>query len=315
MKKFLRRAAAFLLLLPAAHVSAIAALSAIPAGNRTLFQRISQNYDLPGGIGYTLSRFREAERLSSPDLLVIGSSHAFMSFDPQIFKTAGLDIFCMGSTSQTPMNSYFLLKKYLKKMRPKQVLFEIYLPVFEQKDGIESYYDILANSPLSKELLEMALATGNIHAMNAFFGEFFARFRRPLDSYSERKKTAPIGYAGGGYVESSAVYVPSAPPPMRRVALLGKQLDYLNKGIWLCKKEKVGILLVAHPLSREFLASRANYSEASAVIRKIAEKEGVRYFDFNPAPEMDSLSDFRDETHLNASGVKKFNGMLLKELR
>src|SRR3989338_434928 len=107
------------------------------------------------GPGYNARRFIDSEKARGVDILFLGTSRASRGFDPRIFKEWGLNTFTIGTSSQTPLNTYYPL------MQPKMLVYDLYPVVFESEDGLESFWDILFSSPLRKELMQMALATGS----------------------------------------------------------------------------------------------------------------------------------------------------------
>ena len=73
----------------------------------------------------TLFMLNEARHIKNPDVLILGSSHVYRGFDVRIFNKAGYKVFNMGSSSQTPLQTYVLLQRYLKTIRPKCVVYEV----------------------------------------------------------------------------------------------------------------------------------------------------------------------------------------------
>ena len=57
----------------------------------------------------------EIDTIKNVDIIFLGSSHAYRAFDPDIFQNHGFSSFNLGSSSQSPLNSYFLMKKYIQK--------------------------------------------------------------------------------------------------------------------------------------------------------------------------------------------------------
>ena len=101
------------------------------------------NYRVAKG-GHLYTRLKDIEHYSHVELLVIGSSHAYRGFDPRIFKKKGVEIFNLGSSAQTPIQTEILIKRYLDKLNPKVVLFEVY-PGSLTSDGVESSLDLVSN--------------------------------------------------------------------------------------------------------------------------------------------------------------------------
>ena len=123
-----------------------------------------------GGYGNNLDRFNEIENYSDIDILFLGSSHAYRGFDPRIFKQHGYSTFNLGSSSQPPYNSYFLLKQYVDILKPKTVLMEVYWGTLAlNKESIEATVDIVSNKERSLLDAEMTLKQHNPIGINTFF--------------------------------------------------------------------------------------------------------------------------------------------------
>lgn len=56
-----------------------------------------------GCYGHLFSRVRDAEKMKNPDILFLGSSHAYRGFDTRIFSKHGITSFNLGSSAQTPI--------------------------------------------------------------------------------------------------------------------------------------------------------------------------------------------------------------------
>ena len=103
-----------------------------PEGIRDFIGRKTNLYPLahvrwwayPGGDSFL--RFRELPAYNNVDVLFMGSSHTFRSFDPRLFSRHKLTSFNMGSRAQTPLNSYYLLRKHIAHLNPRLIIFETY---------------------------------------------------------------------------------------------------------------------------------------------------------------------------------------------
>jgi hypothetical protein len=278
----------------------------------TLLQKLTGNRITPGGWGQTLLRFRELENVRGLDILCVGSSHAYRGFDPRIFRARGYVAFNMGSCAQTPMNTYFLLKRHLPGIKPKLVIFELF-PVVVSGDGLESTLDLLANSPPSREMLEMALAAGNPHAVN-YFLQRLVRFRKHPLSGLIQSDIEDETYIPGGYVETAMVRGRRTGETAHDIRMSRGQLRYFSKILGLVKKSNTRLVVVIQPLPEDYLRSISNYKTAVGELRRIARRHGVEILDFNEVIRLDPMLDYKDENHLNKSGVLKFNKALLDTL-
>ena len=86
-------------------------------------------------------------------------------FDVRIFNSHGYNSFNLGSSAQTPIQSEQLLRKYLSKLKPKLLVFEIN-PSSLTSDGLESTIDIICNSHLDMNTIQMAFETKSLKVIN-----------------------------------------------------------------------------------------------------------------------------------------------------
>ena len=310
----LRTGATFVGLLLITYLVVVFCLSIFYVRRSPLLQLVIGNDSAAGGIGHTLQRLREVESVGSVDILFIGSSHAYRGFDPRLFAETGLTSFNLGSKAQSPLNSYFLLKHYWPRLRPKLVVMEVY-PMAFVVDGLESFYDLTVNSSLSLETLQMALAEKNPHAINAMVSAYVGSFWRPIDGL---KQADVLGqrYISGGYVESTGQSGTSKMPGRGfEIHLSRTQLEYLKVIVAFIRAQGSRIILVIHPLPRRYLSSIQNYWATSELISTVARQLGVPFWDFNQDLRLDDDRDFKDLDHLNAAGVKVFNQALIDRMK
>ena len=79
------------------------------------------NYRL-GAYGHMHSRIREIPEFKNIDILFLGASNAYRGLDTRIFEKNGWKSFNLGSSSQTPLQTFILLDRYLDHLNPKVVV-------------------------------------------------------------------------------------------------------------------------------------------------------------------------------------------------
>ena len=114
------------------------------------------------------SRMQDARQVENIDVLFIGSSVAYRSFDPAVFSEKGISTFNLGSDMQTPRQTYFLLNRYLEQMNPRLVVWAV-TPLTLEVEGLESTLDIIANDFIDKSALKLVSQTPDILGFNTFF--------------------------------------------------------------------------------------------------------------------------------------------------
>ena len=123
---------------------------------------LKKNLTFPiGSYGHMFSRIKEVQTKKNIDLLFVGSSHSYRGFDPRIFKDHNYSCFNLGSSSQSPIQTEILFKRYLDQLNPKLVVFEVYPKTFES-DGVEAGLDLLANDKIDLNVIKMCFQLNNI---------------------------------------------------------------------------------------------------------------------------------------------------------
>lgn len=277
-------------------------------------------YSNAGGVGQLLLRMREIRNVENVDVLFIGSSHAYRGFDPREFKREGITAFNLGSTSQTPFNSYYMLKNHLHSTNPEVVVLDLYWDMLVQ-DGLESTIDIVSNTALENEIFEMVADSKNTLAFNSMLISIIQRLHTPLD-FVEQKTNQEDIYVAGGFTQTllsenimSEEKLDKLGPMV--VEFSNKQLSYLNKIAALCKQRGVKLVFVVVPVTKEYRNKVVNYKEYAATLQHIAAQHGVLFFDYNSRDELElhTRYDFYDQDHLTQQGVKKFNDLLIRDFK
>ena len=305
----------FTLMFLALYAGAIWSLDRIEFGGESMLEAITFDKQKPGfHLGQSLKRYREIKNFQNIDILFAGSSHAYRGFDPRIFKKAGYTSFNLGSTAQTALNSYFLIKRFYDQLNPKLVIYEIYFGALVSEDGLESYYDLLNNTEFSYEIIEMALATRNPHSLNAMMSTYLDRLATPFDKLVQQPFPGEK-YIRGGYCETELTPKNIEFEYYGNVSIPSVQLEYLTRIINYVHKKGAEIIFVTHPLPKELRATVHNYQAIQTQLRSLAEDHDVLFYDFNDFMELETYKYFKDDDHLNATGVTLFNHALLNLLR
>ena len=112
-------------------LASIIYLSGIFVWGKFIPQKLKPNLQyIQGAYGFINTRAKEARISDGVDVLILGSSHAYRGFDVRIFGEAGYKTFNLGSSSQSPIQTYLLLKRYLDLLKPKLVIYEVYPTTF-----------------------------------------------------------------------------------------------------------------------------------------------------------------------------------------
>lgn len=262
----------------------------------------------PSSYGHLKSRIADIPNFQNVDILVIGSSHAYRGFDPRIFEKHGLTLFNLGSSSQTPRQSYFLLKEYIDTIQPSMVIFEVYPRMFAL-EGVEAVTDLISNDNLSFSLVEHAILYGDIITLNTLiyrvFDELVLR-----NTYEEPVKRGNDTYVSGGYVETDTgfhrqVEITESKP----FHFKDEQFKYFEKALSLLKARGISFVFIQTPVT----SALAEVQKTPEVFIEKMKSLGV-YIDYQKNSNYIDSIDFVDANHLSQHGVNIFNKLLIKDV-
>ena len=248
--------------------------------------------------GYTSNRLQDADKIKNIDVVFLGSSHAYRGFDPKKFSFSS---FNLGTTAQTPIQSYILIKKHLKQMKPKLIIYEVYPETFEIS-GLESQLDLLSNSPINTDIISTTFEFNNTKAFNLLILNFLNHklLKKP---FLKQGRNSSERYYSNGYVESEKqTFLPIAINNGKWTPLKN-QLQYFKKCLNFLKQNKTKVLLVFAPITKIEYNSYENIEDFNNLMKQIH-----KYVNFNKTL-VDSLH-FYDSHHLNKAGVNIFNKQL-----
>ncbi len=275
---------------------------------------------------------------SNIDVALMGSSHAYRSFDPAIFDEAlHVNSFNLGSNGQNPTTTYYVLKEVLRNgHRPRLMIMETYwLALSGSKTNYNSASYVFHNMEFSANKLSMFLSAfefpsslkllSKTHEHRRIVMPCIALLIRKAAGWLLRRQfgaeSSSDRYTGRGYVEnpSVATEVELAKNNFvnRSLNLNQYKLYYLEKTIDLAKRQGIQVVLVSTPVSPTAFKDVLDYQEAYSIIKGIADKNGVEYIDYNILnSELGMFSDenFKDDDHLNKSGVKILDEHLIQWL-
>ena len=262
-----------------------------------------------GGYGHTYSRLDEVEDIKNIDILFLGSSHSYRGFDTRIFRKYGYTVFNLGSSSQTPIQTKFLLTKHIKQLNPKIIIFDVFHKTSSNK-GVESAIDILSNSKkLSFFELKMCLEIAEIDVFKTLFFSFIKKsvFGEKFQEETLKKYDK---YLIGGFVEnSSSINYKSNFPKISHNKIRKKQLSAIDDLINISKSNNAKIILVNTPLNKKYNLSYKFNNYLDSLMSSKAE-----YINFNKLNlSLNDTIHFYDKDHLSQRGVELFNKFLIEK--
>jgi hypothetical protein len=285
------------------------------------------------------------------DLIFLGSSHAYRSFDPKIFNSSmGINSFNMGHSSQNPVDSYYVLKEVLKYQKPKVVVFEQYFVIDEGENtdftSATYTYDYIKPSfnkfsclvnefnvkDYPKAILMAVRDKNNWIDRNIIKANILREYKL-IKQFATGKKDSEETpnkslkgevYQGLGYVSNDGIASEKELITENQFKNYNgpnwneKRLVYNNKVLQLCKENNIKVIMVTAPLPPASLKLIKNYDEIHNKYQKIANNNGVEYLDYNYInidKKMFTDKNFKDGDHLNTSGVEILDNDLVTHLK
>jgi hypothetical protein len=253
--------------------------------------------------GLIAHKMEDFEKIKQVDAVVLGSSCAYRGYDPRIFRQSGIEIFNLGTSSQTPLQTNFIVENYVSKLNPKLVIFDI-LPYQFEEDGLESNLDFMVNGI---QISTIDFKSKNMKVYNTYL--YATVFKSFLDK-KETNRDFNGNYVAGGYVENFKIYKPNKNDTLKskphNFLILPQQLTTFEQAINTIKARRIPFILVQSPITSSTYNTRQN----NAVIDSLFAQYGT-YYNFNKILSLpDSL--FYDDMHLNQNGVNVFNKKLIE---
>ena len=275
-------------------------------GNNRIF---NVSYYKIGSYGCMFTRIKDIPNHKNPEILFLGSSHAYRGFDTRIFEEEGITCFNLGSSFQTPLQTEVLLEKYLDEINPKSIVFAITYGVF-QSDGIESTTDLISNDHIDSKICKLAINSGNIKVINTLIYGIYQEYCCGIrNTFQERIMKGDDLYVSGGYVEKldySPFVSDSSNIREEIIKVRPKQLLAFNNCINMIKNRQIPYLLVKTPLPISTNSNCTNRNELNVLMSSYG-----TYLDFNEILQLDD-SCFYDSSHLSQNGVEVFDSCLIQ---
>ncbi len=268
------------------------------------------------------------------DLVFIGSSHAYCSFNPVIVdETLGTNSFNLGSPLQHPDASYHVVKELLRYQRPKTIVFEIYWDMLDDEFDLKQADTVISaigrqefESEFIRDVFPLAELAKYmfkpVRYQQDVFNYWNKELREKVEEYIEpiEKKDVSAGvsyYKGRGFIYSDIIIAESEFYQTNQfVGLNGKKWDfhkvqksYVERLVALCRDEGIEIVFVTAPIANVSLDLIENYQALHDKIAEFSSDLGVVYRDYNVInleKELFVNENFRDDAHLNNSGVEIF---------
>lgn len=259
--------------------------------------------------GDTWQRYSEfdAHRHQRFDAIVIGSSHAYRGYDPDIFAEHGYSFFNLGSSAQTPLHSHRIVKEVIDRSNTGLLIVDCY-DIMMEADPLEATSDLTMNLPWDRPAWSIGLSQRDPRGVLLLTVRTFLKGHAPLFTDST--------YRPGGYCETpdSLRHPVRSRSKDRWKPHEGMQESFVAL-LDLCRERGVPVVLVNHPAPST--ANRKKHAAFAAWVASVAGPRQVPFLDlaFDHGLPLNDHDHFYDHNHLNKAGVRIFDQELIRRLR
>lgn len=254
-----------------------------------------------GSYGQMYTRISDLKKYKNVDILFLGSSRAYRVFDTRIYAKQGYYSFNLGSSSQTPIQTKLLMKRYLKQLNPKLIVYAVDPNAFAS-DGVESAMDIIANDKNDRESLKMLAKINHLKVFNTLIYGYYKDYIHKDKFFSESKYRNTDTYIDGGYVEKKMSYFKHISHPQEAFPLRKKQINSFEEVLTMFKQENIPFLLVQTLVTPSAYAAITTNDTFDNTMKAYG-----TYLNFNESLHLDDSLYFFDALHMNQQGVLRFN--------
>lgn len=306
MRTFLLDLLRFLLLALTVHIVSVVAVGTVSPQSRYRNIKFAR-----GGYGHLHSRLKEVDTTRDVDILFLGSSHAYRSFDPRIMRARGLHTFVLGSSHQSPVQTRMLLERHLDALSPTLVVMDVFAMTVPT-EGEESALNVISNTDIRWDMVRMALHTPSVSVLNTLV---VAGWRQLVGADRGYREPAYLpadmdAYIPGGYVQKGPIPFKGTrdPQPLDRTVPAFQQ-EAFQDVIEMFGSTGVPVVLVQTPVTSGFRYT----AEERAFLRARFEPYGT-YLDLSDLFPVDDTTLFYDGHHMRQRGVEHFDRVLLDSL-
>ena len=263
---------------------------------------------------------------NSIDMVFVGNSHVYNAVNPAvIYEHSGIKSFDIATSNQDLFTSYYLLKEFLSRQDPSVVVLDtygIFNTPFTAPEGFENVYykmafDDMRLSPRKVEAItKWHRNSPEISIPERLFPifEYHSRWEElnTADFSDGALRSVNLGYAYSFKIADPTGYA-GRDPQGGSAEIPDLSYEYFDKIVSLCRDNNASLVLITTP---DVIADPAK----SIRIGLEADARDILYIDYNEVSKyastgLNSDSDFRDLSHLNAYGAVKFSEKLIDDLK
>lgn len=295
---------------------------------------------------YNEKRWNEFYSLekNSIDMVFLGSSHSYCTFDPDIFDNAlNTSSYQMGMPLQHPDSTYYTLLEVLNYQSPKVAIVEVYWDMLDDEFELKQasmLFQVLRNKDLEKQYIKDVFPLGEkikytvdiFKYQQDYFAFKNSEWKKDLkEKFGVIDKVSPKQegkeeYRSKGYTFCNYNMLPDEFDKTNQFRKFdGKnwsfnatQKGYLQKIIDTCKERGIKLIFVTAPVANVSMDYIKNYDIVHSTIADFADENSIEYIDYNLINKDEKLltnENFRDDAHLNHSGVEIIDNHFLRYLK
>lgn len=270
---------------------------------------LSVKYD--DGI-YSVTQFYELEE-DTVDVLVLGSSHAYMSFNTGLlWREHGISSYVLTASAQPIWNSYYYLKEAIKTQTPRLIVLEGYR-LLEEEDYLDAGYVIKSTYGLkwSKNRLDAIKASAPQEDWPGYilgYTQYHDRYEELSEEDFTLRKEAEKYETWKGFelgMSTQSMGQPDFGECTGYTELTEKTEKYYRGILELAQEHGIPIMVIIAPYGGMTEDDQKIFHTA----QKIAQEYQVPFFNYNLMEDelyIDYATDMFNTSHLNGKGSCKF---------
>lgn len=263
---------------------------------------------------------------NSIDLLFVGSSHSYYTFNTKIFDNIlEVNSYNLGTDSQSMQSTYYVIKESLKKQAPKIIVIEaysLYIPRAESDRAYANTRNAYDDMKLSLNKIEMArenfpkrdrilqfFNTTTYHEKWKDINKLLYNFKKMKSVLFNFEKEIPQykGFSGYNfnYIRGSLNYSAYIQGYQEKynVEFPPRNIELFEKTAKILKEKNIKLIVVSVPVVPRDEMLKSKYSiENNEEIKKIAKKYDVDIVNFNNGKTKLEKIHFLDDVHVSLAG-------------
>lgn len=256
------------------------------------------------------------------DTLIVGSSHGFRAFIPQVLdEILGTSSYNLSGAMMTMQGRHELLKKELARNPVKTVIFELSfnaLSRIREEDGPEGELYLLGRLDSTKERISYFFRAIPPSEYTEVLHDTFTRSKTAWGMLLKGEVSEPQLKAGRGFLPEPTTDLSQSFNDaweswhdgfvMENVE--EENLDYLKKSVQLCQQKGIRVIFAVTPMADQTILGYSNLEVIRQKELELARELGVEFYDFNllcSRSDYPADTAFFDETHLSGSGAETFS--------